>query len=184
MRRFAALIALFLLCPGLEATVLIPAEFREVVSGSQIIAYGRVVAVTPEWADGRKRIDSLVTFQVGTYLKGNADQTITFRVPGGQLGAYRSVMVGAPVFAPGDEAVLFFAVRGSRPHIFGLNQGVFRVRFDSSTGRRMVVQPPLLARGDAPELVIRGATGRRPEALESFAARVRTVMAELAGGAQ
>jgi hypothetical protein len=183
MRRFAVLIALCLLCPGLEATVLLPAEFRQVVSGSQIIAYGRVVEVTPEWADGRKRIDSLVTFEVGTYLKGNSDQTITFRVPGGQLGAYRSVMIGAPVFAPGDEAVLFFAVRGSRPHIFGLNQGVFRVRLDSTTGRRMV-HPALLARGDAPELVIRGAAERRPEALESFAARVRAVMAELAGGGQ
>lgn len=184
MRRFAVLIAVYVLCPGLEATVLIPAEFRQVVSGSQIIAYGRVVEVTPEWADGRKRIDSLVTFEVGTYLKGNSDQTITFRVPGGQLGAYRSVMIGAPIFAPGDEAVLFFAVRGSRPHIFGLNQGVFRVRLDSTTGRRMVVQPALLARGDAPELVIRGAAERRPEALESFAARVRAVMAELAGAGQ
>ena len=124
--------------------MLVPAEFSEIVGGSEIIAYARVVDVRPEWADGRRWIDSVVTAEVVSYLKGGSDETITFKVPGGQLGRYRSVVVGAPVFTRGDEAVLFLksnaAHGGSLPDVFGLNQGVFRVRVDpadrAADGRR------------------------------------------------
>ncbi len=94
-----------------HATVLLPAEFREIVGQSQIIAYGRVIDAVPELSDDRKRIDTVVTFEVGTYLKGGRGDTITFRVPGGQVGRYRSVTVGAPMFESGDEAVLFLTRR-------------------------------------------------------------------------
>ena len=96
---------------ALRATTLLPAEFREIVGNSQIIAYGRVVDAVPELSDDRKRIETVVTFDVGTYLKGGPGETLTFRVPGGQIGRYRSVMVGAPVFESGDEAVLFLTQR-------------------------------------------------------------------------
>ena len=96
-----------------SATVLVPAEFSEIVGGSQIIAYARVVDVRPEWADGRRWIDSVVTAEVVSYLKGGSEETITFKVPGGRLGRYRSVVVGAPVFARGDEAVLFLKSNAS-----------------------------------------------------------------------
>ena len=33
----------------------IPAEFREVVAGSDLIAYGRVAEVRPQWADQRRK---------------------------------------------------------------------------------------------------------------------------------
>ena len=92
-----------------SATVLVPADFSEMVGGSQIIAYARVVDVRPEWAEGRRSIDSVVTADVVSYLKGGPEETITFKVPGGRLGRYRSVVVGAPVFARGDEAVLFLS---------------------------------------------------------------------------
>jgi len=163
-----------------SATVLVPAEFTEIVGGSEIIAYARVVDVRPEWADGRRWIDSIVTAEVVSYLKGGSDDTITFKVPGGQLGRYRSVVVGAPVFARGDEAVLFLKTRGDElPDIFGLNQGVFRVRVDTRTGQRMVVPPPVMmtAPGDEAQPITRGALDRRPLAFEAFGARVRAAMA-------
>src|SRR5687768_5835902 len=78
-----------------RGTVLVPAEFREIVGNSQIIAYGRVADAVPELSDDRKRIDTVVTFDVGTYLKGDSGATLSFRVPGGQIGRYRSVTVGA-----------------------------------------------------------------------------------------
>ena len=86
-------------------------------------------------------------------------------------------MIGAPEFRPGEEAVLFLTANGpSIAHVFGLNQGVFRVRIDPQTGRRIVVTPPLLARGDAAERVTRGAPERRSLELDAFAAEVRSVM--------
>lgn len=166
---------------AVHATVLLPAEFREIVGDSQIIAYGRVADAVSELSEDRKRIETIVTFEVETYLKGGPGETLTFRVPGGQVGRYRSITVGAPVFESGIEAVLFLRQTGEGlPYVFGLNQGVFRVQRDPRTQRRLVV-PPLIARGEAPEKVVRGAVARQPMPLEAFGAQVRSVMAELAG---
>jgi len=163
----------------LDATVLIPAEFREIVNGSDIIASGRVIDTTPEWGDNRKRIDTRVTLQVGTYLKGGPGETVVFKVPGGEIGRFRNVMVGAPVFRTGDEVVVFLTRRTSEePMVFGLNQGVFRISFDEQTKRRVVVRPAVLARGESPEIVVRGSAARRSVPLETFGAQVQAVLAE------
>lgn len=191
MGRVIPFVASVLVTSVASATVLVPAEFSEIVGGSQIIAYARVVDVRPEWADGRRWIDSVVTAEVVSYLKGGPEETITFKVPGGRLGRYRSVVVGAPVFARGDEAVLFLksdAAHGeSLPNVFGLNQGVFRVKVDPRTGQRMVVPPPVTAAGPAagePQAVKRGAIDRRPLAFDAFGARVREAMASTRKGAK
>jgi hypothetical protein len=62
--------------------------------------------------------------------------------------------------------------------VFGLSQGVFRVRVDSRTGQRTVIAPVLLAQSDAAERVTRGALERRPLALDAFAATVRSAMSQ------
>jgi hypothetical protein len=184
MRRLCALLALLLCLPSVPtlATVLVPADFREVAVGSQIIVHGRVVDVRSEWVEGNSRIDSFVTVAASAFYRGNPTQTVTFRVPGGQVGRYRAVMVGAPTFTVGEEAVVFLKTDGPAvPNVFGLNQGVFRVRIDSRTGRRLVL-PPLLARGPAPERVTRGARTRQPIPLDVFGAQVRTALQQ--GGAR
>src|SRR5436190_4966904 len=139
MRLFLAGIVLFgvvTLAPSIHATVIVPAEFREVVSGSDLIAYGRVVDVRPQWADQRRRIDSVVTAEVLSWFKGGSDPTVSFIVPGGEIGRYRQVMIGAPSFAAGEEVFLFLKTQGSpMPYVFGLNKVVFRVRTDDSGAR-------------------------------------------------
>src|SRR3954452_22159509 len=171
MRGFILIVVLVLCARELRATVLVPADFREVVAGSQIIVYGRITTVRPEWSDDRSRIDTVVTVMAGSYLKGGPAGTVTFRVPGGQIGRYRHVMVGAPQFQPGEEAVLFLSASGpSIAHIFGLSQGLYRVKVDSRTGRRTVVPPVLTADGDAPQTIVRGDRNRRQLSLDEFAA--------------
>jgi hypothetical protein len=175
----------FVLCfvPSLSATVLLPAEFREIVAGSQIIVHGRVTEVRSEWVDGRRRIESLVTVEPATFVRGTPTRTVTFRVAGGQIGRYKSMTVGAPAFAAGEEVVLFLkaAAGPAMPRIFGMNQGVFRVRLDAR-GQRMVSTPPVMARSDAPEPIVRGAVSRRPLPLEQFTEQVRAVLQQ--GGAR
>ena len=183
MRRLCLSFALLLsLNHTLAATVILPAEFREIVSGSQIIVHGRVVDVRSEWVDGRSRIESFVTIEAAAYYRGAPAPTITFRTPGGQVGRYKSVTVGAPEFRIGDEAVLFLKSQGAVPQIFGVNQGLFRVRVDQRTGRRLVIRQTLMARGAAAERVARGDRERRPLTLDAFGAQVRAVMQQ--GGAQ
>ncbi|MGH9308473.1 MAG: hypothetical protein ACRD1U_03820 [Vicinamibacterales bacterium] len=179
LKRALFLVVLCTLPAAIRATVIVPAEFREIVNGSDIIAYGRVIETTVQMSDDRKRVDTLVTMQVGTYLKGGPGDTIVFRVPGGQVGRFRNVTVGAPQFAVGEEAVVFLHSRtADRPFVFGLNQGVFRVRLDDRTRRRVVMPPVLMAQGDAPEPLVRGSAARRPVALETFGAQVQSVLAE------
>jgi len=81
MRRLILIVVLVLCARELRATVLVPADFREVVAGSQIIVYGRITTVRPEWSDDRRRIDTVVTVMAGSYLKGGPGGTVTFRVP-------------------------------------------------------------------------------------------------------
>jgi hypothetical protein len=161
--------------------VLLPADLGELARGSQAIIHGRVTSVRAEWVAGHRRIDSFVTVEATEYFKGDFGRAVTFRVPGGQIGRYRSVTVGAPVFREGDEVVLFLGARGpSVPYVLGLSQGVFRVVTDVSSGRRLVT-PPALVAGVEPAAVRRGDPARRPIDLASFGDTVRG-LATGAGG--
>lgn len=155
------------------ATVVLPADFSEVVDGSQIIVHGRVSDVRAVMTGDRRSIYSLVTLVVRDVLKGTPAASVTFRTPNGQVGRYRRIVVGAPEFAPGDEVVVF--LRGSGPAApvpFGLSQGVYRVG-RSDDGRVVVAPPPVLARGVGAERVVRGDPTRVPLALDAFAREVR-----------
>src|SRR5688572_16955826 len=105
MRALSVSLALTVGCLStLTATVILPADFREIVAGSQIIVHGRVIDVRSEWMDDRSRMESYVTVESATLYRGSPASTLTFRTPGGQVGRYKSVMVGAPEFRVGDEA--------------------------------------------------------------------------------
>jgi hypothetical protein len=156
---------------SLHAMVVVPAEFGEMVAASQTIVHGRVIDVQSYETAGRRTIESLVTVQVVDAIKGQPGSTAYFKLPGGQVGRYRRVMVGAPQCARGDEVVLF--LKGSAPAVpmpFGLTQGVYRVNRDAA-GRATVA--PMVAPGA--ERIVRGDPARRPLELEAFTSMVRTV---------
>ena len=182
-RHFAFLILLLCLAHPLAATVLLPADFNDIVTGSQIIVHGRVVDVRAEWTDDRRQIESYVTVAPSSFYRGSPAASVTFRVPGGQVGRYKQVTVGSPQFVPGEEAIVFLRANGPAvPQVFGLSQGVFRVRVDQRTGRRTVILPILMARGASAERVTRGARIRQPLPIDAFAAQLRATIQQ--GGAR
>jgi len=177
-RRLTAALIVSLVPVALGATVLLPAEFREVVNGADLIVYARVTSTAPRWSDDRKHVDTLVTLQASTYLKGSPRESLVIVVPGGTIGRYMNVTVGAPSLSAGDEAVFFLNVRGRElPTVFGLNQGIFRVSMEAAT-RRRIVTPPLMSRAGATETVVRGDPARKSLPLETFGAQVQSVLAE------
>ena len=116
--------------------------------------------------------------QVLESLKGSssAGAAVTFRVPNGQVGRYRRVVVGAPEFIEGDEVVVFLQGQPpAMPTLFGLSQGVYRVTRDAAA-RAIVMPPPVAARGPGAERVVRGDPVRRPMPVEAFAREVRTIL--------
>ena len=175
MGRVLPFVAAVLVTTVAHATVLVPAEFNEIVGGSEIIAYARVVDVRPEWADGRRWIDSVVTAEVVSYIKGGSEETISFKVPGGKLGRYRSVVVGAPVFAPrrrgcalpqGARERFARCVRPQSGRVQRARRRAHRPadgRAAAGAGRRSA------SRGA--ETVKRGSIDRRPLAFDAFGAR-------------
>jgi hypothetical protein len=153
-----------------SAMVVLPAEFSEVVSSSDLVVHGRIVAVRGQTSGDRRTIETIVTVSVLDALKGQPGETVYFRIPGGQVGRYRRVMIGAPEFREGEEVVLFLKGRPPLlPFPFGLTQGVYRV-VRGADGQPMVT-PPIVS--SAPGRVVRGDPSRRPLALSAFTRSVR-----------
>ena len=126
---------------------------------------------SPYETAGRRTIESLVTVQVVESIKGAPGTTAYFKLPGGQVGRYRRVMVGVPQFSRGDEVVLF--LKGSAPAVpmpFGLTQGVYRVT-RGATGQATVM--PTVNVGTT--RVVRGDPSRRPLDLAAFTNLVRSI---------
>lgn len=153
-----------------SATVIVPADLSELIHDAQWIARGTVVRVDGQWAEGRRTIETVVTLETERYLKGDAGETLQFRVPGGVLGRFRNLVVGAPQFAVGQRVVVFLGANGPRvPHVLGLHQGVYRLGA-SADGRAVVLPPPSMPGVSGP--VVRGAADRRPAPLTEFEGRV------------
>jgi len=174
--RFACSLLLccsLLVSPAL-ATTLAPLSFEQLVNESAAVVYGRVTDVRSQWTDDRRFIESVVSIEILKGMKGSAGETMSFTVPGGQVGRYLNVIPGAPVFAVGDAAVFFLTSRGPRlPVTTGLTQGIYRVQRDGRSGE-MLVMPPALD----PGRIARGDVRRKPAPLATFEASVRGVMAK------
>lgn len=175
MRITILLIAAAVLSAGsIGATTLIPAGVGELSRDARAIVLGRVVAVEARWTADRRGIETLVTLEADTYLKGAFGSSVQFLVPGGELGRFQNIVVGAPRFTPGERVIVFLGARGpSIPFVLGLSQGLFRVVLDD---RAWVVTPPaLLAAGGVVTPIVRGDPGRRPMALDEFARQIKTL---------
>src|SRR5206468_10087446 len=166
----------------LRATVVLPADLGELTRDARAIVRGRVAAVEARWGDDHRSIDTIVTLEVETYLKGAFGSTLLFRVPGGELGRFRSIVVGAPEFSVDDRVVVFLGARGpSVPYVLGLSQGVFRIVRALANSGWLVTPPAILPAGGgtvAAGPMVRGDPSRRALPLADFEQRVLA----LAGG--
>jgi hypothetical protein len=182
-RAAAMLMAGTLIASGFNVSAMtyVSADFPTLVGEARAIAIGRVVALQPRWREGRRGIETVLVLDVERYLKGNLGPTVALAVPGGQMGRYRSMVPGAPVFAEGEELVLFLAAGApSAAHLLGLGQGVFRIMTDRASGLRLVVPEILATVPSGPVKVVRGDVTRRPMPLEQFAGAVRTALLQQA----
>jgi len=180
MRSFMAVMLMSTLVAAARprATVVVAADLGELARDARAIPRGRVVAVEGRWTDDRRTIETLVTLEVDGYLKGSLGDTLQFRVPGGELGRYRRIVVGAPEFAVGQRVILFLGASGPMvPYILGLNQGVYRITA-SADGTNWMVTPPAILPSAVGTRIVRGDVSRQPLALADFESRVRA----LAGG--
>ena len=165
-----------LLAGHVRATVLVPADLAELSRDARIIARGQVVAIDARWSDGRRAIETVVTLEAESYLKGEMGRLVQFRVPGGTMGRYRNIVMGAPRFAVGQRIVVFLGASGPRvPYILGLSQGVYRLGV-SSSGEVLVSPPPVMPGVTGP--IVRGALTRQAAPLADFERSVRALVGD------
>jgi hypothetical protein len=170
---------LFVLASPLRATVLIGTDLGELSHEAVAIARGTVVATAARWTANRRTIETVVTLRVERCLKGSLGETVDFRVPGGELGRFRNLVVGAPAFAVDERVVVFLGARApSVPFVLGLSQGVFRVGL--SADRWVVTSPTFDPSSTAAAAIVRGDVRRVAVDLAEFEQRV----AGLVGGAR
>jgi hypothetical protein len=178
IRKLFTVLALSILLYALpvRATVVIPADLGELSRDALAIARGRVAALDAQWTEDHGTIETMVTLEVESYLKGSLGSTLRFRVPGGELGRFRSIVVGAPEFAVNQRIVVFLGARGpSVPHVLGLNQGVFHVSRAADNSGWLVTSPVMMPATAGNVRVVRGDPARRPLALDQFEQTVRSL---------
>jgi hypothetical protein len=160
-----------------RATVLVPGDLGDIARGASVIVRGTVVDVRAAWADGRRRVETVVTMAVAETFKGGVADRVSFEVPGGVIGRYRSVTIGAPTFREGEEVVVCLGARPPElPYVLGLSQGVFRIRPDAVSGQKMVTTPALLSTSASAVSVRRGDPSRQPMRLDEFSTTLRAAL--------
>jgi hypothetical protein len=160
-----------------SATVLAPADLVDLTRDSGAIVRGRVAAVNSRWTEDRRAVETLVTVDVESSFKGPLDKTAQFLVPGGTLGRYRSVVVGAPQFDVGQRVIVFLAWQGPRyPHLVGFSQGVFRVVNAAAENGSVVIPAPILRPAVGGTRIVRGDPTRQAPSLAAFEQRVRALV--------
>jgi hypothetical protein len=164
---------------SLQATLIIPADFRTVVNDASLIVRGRVTDVRSVETPGIG-VESVATVAVENVLKGQASGFVYVRVPGGIIGNRRYSTVGSPAFRVGQRAVLFLrpSPTDSSFRPIGLTMGVYPIQTDPATGRVTITEPPILAGSttNATGAVVRGDRRRVPSTVPEFESFVKLAM--------
>jgi hypothetical protein len=114
---------------------------EELVDQAGFVLVGTVDRVTASWNPAHTQIYSYVDVRVGQVLKGEIQsRSIRLRTLGGVADGIGMYIPDAPVFLPGEEAVLFLTHNPQEMFPFvAFNQGVLPVRADARTGERSVI---------------------------------------------
>lgn len=131
----ATMLLILSLAPRLGAATVQRMDLDDLTAASHAIAHGRIAAARAEWDAARTLIYTVYTVEVLESLKGAPGPVLEVREPGGELDGLNMTAAGVPVFAVGEEAVLFLWTdpRG-RHQVTGFEQGAVRLQTDPRTG--------------------------------------------------
>ena len=122
------------------ASQVVPMSIEQLADHSGEVIVGTVANVTSQWRENPRRIESLVTFEGVSLLKGDRtlpDNMFTLTVPGGSVGEFQMRVCCAPEFAVGDKWVLMLirACFGPSSNIRNLGDVKWVATEDGSVGK-------------------------------------------------
>ena len=117
-------------------------SIEELAVHAEVIAVGKIVAVTSSWNAERTEIFTRVELQPEEMLKGApAGDRVSFVQPGGRVGNLASAAAETPSFTEGERVVLFLVRRrNGQLGVMGLSAGKFSVERESSLGVDMAIR--------------------------------------------
>lgn len=82
-------------------------SLHELVERADTIVAGEVLDMRSAWTADRREIFTTVTLRPDRRFKGGERSLIRFRIPGGTVGDTRLMVTHSPVFAIGEQALVF-----------------------------------------------------------------------------
>lgn len=141
-----AVLALVALAALGEASTVLRFSNEELARRADVILHGKCTGLAARAGEGPIIITDY-TFEVTTFVKGapadGATKTFTFSALGGTLEGRGYAISGSPVYAKGEEVVLFLDAphpkTGCR-HAIGLAQGKFTAKEEAETKKKYLVR--------------------------------------------
>ena len=156
------------------ASVVVPMTLVEMTRAAVAIIDAEVIGVHATADSGR--IERVVSLRVTSRWKGEADEVVHVRLPGGTIGRTRTIVIGVPTLDEGDRVVLFLDQTPAGTYrILGLHQGAWRVSSSPLDGA-LSVGPMAPADRIEPGRVTRGDGTRRARRLEGFREDVQRLL--------
>jgi hypothetical protein len=120
-----------------HATTFVDADATALARRSQVVVYGRVLAVEAVADPSSQGVWTNITIQVDTVVGGALPQaSIVVRELGGELGDYSEHILGAASYAPGERVLAFLQERPDGTHATtDMALGKFEVTADSNGNR-------------------------------------------------
>ena len=173
-----------LLAPGRsDATVVVAKDFAALCREADLIFVGTVVDIESRWNDDAKQsIETLVTFDDLTWMRGTPSSAVTLRFAGGEVDGLHEEIAGAPHFTIGERRVIFAHDGRYVSPIVGFDQGALHV-VDGSGGPVVVGAPAPTTVNGALRLGAPPADGGGSVPLDEFLDRVQHQLALPAAGA-
>ena len=166
------------LATPLAATTVQRFDLAALTTSAERIVVGVCSQAQPQWVRGQ--IYTRYVFSVSQAIKGPAISQLELHLPGGHLQGTVTRIIGMPVFAPGDEAVLFLTAANALGHSWpvGLAQGHFAIKrsianrprvFQELDGLTLHTKPQSAPKRTQPDEPVQGLL------LDQFLARVRVL---------
>jgi hypothetical protein len=130
MKKTQTLLALLLvlfLTAVCQATTVERLNLDGLVKKANRIVVGKVRSSRTYWSNNGKLILTNYTIDVQETMKGQARSTVELTTIGGKIGDVTLHVSGMPVFAKGEDAVVFVENTGAYSTVVGLGQGKFTV---------------------------------------------------------
>ncbi|MEW6266444.1 MAG: hypothetical protein AB1641_25505 [Thermodesulfobacteriota bacterium] len=124
------------------ATMVIPSSLEQMAGLSDAILVGLVRDQYSYWED--RKIFTSVIVDVTEFIKAPGGETpaaLEVKFPGGKVGEIKLEVDQAPQFTTGEEVLLFLNRSGGVFRPYGFYYGVYKIRLDAGTGRKIVYGP-------------------------------------------